>query len=356
MKIFISVASYRDDDLGNTIKSLYNNADNPDNLVFGVVNQEQRGRHLDLSWLGEQARVHNMHYKDAKGAGYARKIAMELYGGEDFFFQVDSHMRFAQGWDTTLIDMYNWCVKDAGTHKVILSQFAAPFIVGSDGKDYYIHDDPDFWDRPSWTSAVNTWAGVWAGHREEIEDLSHPAPSHTVLGALLFTHGDIVREVPYDERISFMGEELCFAIRAWTRDWAIYAPNEMVAWHFYKREERPKIWRDNIAGRSWTDIEMNSQQVQKRVLLGVEQGIFGVADYQKYLDYQDMIGINFEKFYEEEINTKVNLGLISTETIFDEDFNMVEIAMSGYCSNGMHSQCLAKDHCDCKCHEGTQNE
>lgn len=356
MSIFISIASYRDDELPKTVKSLYENADHPEDLVFGIVNQKERNRWEDFGWLGEQARVHNMHYKDAKGAGYARKIAMELYDGEDFFFQVDSHMRFAKGWDTKLIDMYKWCIRDAGTYKVILSQFAAPYVAGTDGEDHYVVGDPDFWDRPSWTSVVNTWAGVWAGNREEIEDLSHPAKSHTVLGALLFTHGDIVDEIPYDERISFMGEELCFAIRAYTRDWHIYAPNEMVGWHFYKREERPKVWSDNIPTRSWTDIEMNSQQVQKRVLLGNDEGVYGIGDYQKYLDYQEMIGIDFAKFYGEEIDTKVNLGLVNTEIEFDENFNLIQVAMTGYCLKQLHSQCLAKDNCDCTCHKGEVSE
>lgn len=356
MSIFISVASYRDPDLENTIASLYKNADHPEDLVFGIVNQEQKNKFPDFSRLGDQVRLVNMHYKDAKGAGYARKIAMELYDGEDFFFQVDAHMRFAKGWDTSLINMYNWCVKDAGSHKVILSQFAAPFIVGSDDKDYYIHDDPDFWDRPSWTSVVNTWAASWAGHRQEIEDLSVPAKTHTVLCGLLFTHGDFVKEIPYDERISFMGEELCIAIRAYTRDWHLYAPNEILAWHFYKREERPKIWKDNVAGRSWSDIEMSSQRVQQSVLLGEEQGIYGIGDYQKYLDYQELIGIDFAKFYAEEMGRKVNLGILNTEIEFDENFNLIEISKTGYCLKGLHSQCLAKDECDCTCHKGEVNE
>jgi Glycosyltransferase (GlcNAc) len=354
--IFISIPSYRDEELEKTVRSLYQNATHPKNLRFGIVNQDARGKHADFSWLGNQARVHNMHYKDAKGAGYARKLAMELYNGEAFYLQVDSHMRFVQGWDTKFIDMYDWCVTDAGTDKVILSQFPAPYLAGTDGKDYPITGDKDFWDRPAWTTVVNTWAGVWAGNREEIEDKSHPHPTHTILAGLLFTHGDIVKNIPYDDRIAFMGEELCFAIRAYTRGYALYAPNEMLATHFYKRDERPKIWRDNVAGRSWTDLEMHSQQVQKRVLLGADEGVYGIGDYQKYLDYQDMIGINFETFYAEEIDKKTNLGLITTETIFDDEFNMVEIARSGYCSNGLHSQCLAYDHCDCQCHEGVRNE
>ena len=356
MTIFISVASYRDEELEKTVRSLYDNASDKNSLVFGIVNQNERGKFSDFDWLGDQVRLYNMHYKDAKGAGYARKVAQELYGGEDFYFQVDSHMRFVEGWDDKLIGMHHWAREHEGTPNIILSQFPAPYLAGSDGKDYPIVDDPDFWDEPSWTSVVNTWTSVWAGNREKMPNFDYPHKSHTVLGALLFSHCKIVKDIPYDERISFMGEELCFAIRAYTRGYEIYAPNEMVATHFYKRRERPKIWLDNIAGRSWTDIEMESQRVQKRVLLGIEDGIYGIGDYQKYLDYQEMVGYNFEKFYEEDMGFKVNMGLITQEIEFDENFQLIQISKTGYCLNGFHSKCLAKEICDCKCHEGTLDE
>lgn len=350
MKIFISIASYRDSELPKTVQSLYDNADHPENLVFGIVNQDQRGKHADFSWLGDQVRLVNMHFKDAKGAGYARKLAMELYDGEDFFFQTDSHMRFARSWDTTLLNMYDWCVNDAGTHKVILSQYAAPYKVLTDGTDHYIKDDPAFWDEPSWTSVVNTWAGVWAGNREVIPDLSHPYPSHTVLGALLFCHGDIVDEVPYDERISFMGEELCFAARAWTRGWKIYAPNEMVAWHFYKREDHPKIWADNKAGRTWTEIEHESFKVQERILKGEETGIYGIDDIDKFNEYQKMVGLHFASFYDGEIHLKINLSTVTQEMEFDDNFDLIEIRKTGYCAKNMHTKCLFEEACECACH------
>lgn len=352
MSIFISIASYRDDQLPKTVQSLYDNADHPEDLVFGIVSQDLRNKHPKFPYIPDKSlRVLEIHAKDAKGAGYARKLAMELYQGEDYFFQTDSHMRFIKGWDTKLKEMLSWCQEKQGTDKIILSQFPAPFLPLTDGKDHFIKGDEDFWDEPSWTSVVNTWTGVWAGNREKIEDLSEPHYSHTVLGALLFAPGYIVEEIPYDERISFMGEELCFAIRAYTRDWHIYAPNEMVAWHFYKRQDRPKIWRDAMAGRSWTDIEMKSQKVQKDVLLAVERGTYGIGNYQKYLEYQDLVGINFADFYATEMRDKVNLGTITQEMTFDEDFNIVEKSHSGYCLNGFHARCFAKEMCDCICHE-----
>jgi glycosyltransferase involved in cell wall biosynthesis len=354
--IFVSIASYRDDELQRTVNSLYHSAENPDALTIGIVNQQARGKHDDFSWLGDQVKVDNVHYRFSKGAGWARKRAMSLYDGEDFFFQIDSHMLFEPDWDKKLIAMYDWCAKDAGTDKVILSQFAAPYEVFTDGSLNFPEGDDKYWDGPSWTSVVNTWAATWAGNREKMEDLTHPHPTHTVLAAILFTTGDFVKDIPYDDRISFMGEELCIALRAYTRGYQMYAPNEMIAYHHYKREDQPKIWRDNIQGeRAWSEIEMNSQQVQRRVLLGEDEGIFGIGDYQKYLDYQKMVGIDFKTFYSEEIDRKVNMALITTDTIFDEDFNMIEISMSGYCTNGLHSQCLAYDHCDCDCHEGDRS-
>lgn len=110
-----------------------------------------------------------------------------------------------------------------------------------------------------------------------------------------------------------------------------------------------------MAGRSWTDIELKSQRVQRDILLGVEQGIYGIGDYQKYLDYQEMIGINFAEFYKMEMNEKVNLGLLTQEIEFDENFNMIEIAKTGYCNNGLHSRCFAKENCHCICHKTEYN-
>jgi hypothetical protein len=352
MSIFISIASYRDDQLTKTVSSLFENASNKDDLFFGIVSQDVSGRHPKFPYIPYgNIKQKNIHARDAKGAGYARKLAMELYDGQDYFFQVDSHMRFVKDWDKKIIKMLEQAQKIQKSKKVILSQFPAPYNLLTTGEEYYPKGDPDFWDEPSWTSVVNTWQGVWAGNREKMKDKSKPHYSHTVLAGLLFAPGSIVKEIPYDERISFMGEELCFAIRAYTRGWHIYAPHEMIAWHFYKREDRPKIWKDTAAGRSWSDIEMDSQKVQMNVLLGKEKGVYGIGNKKKYEEYQELIGINFEKFYKEKMHDKVNLGTITQELNFDEEFNLIEKSMSGYCKKKMHKQCFAKEICDCSCHK-----
>lgn len=310
MSIFVSIASYRDSQLVPTIKSLIDNADNPNDLHFGIVEQERRGKWVDLSFV-KNVKHKKVEHKHAKGAGYARMLATELYSGEDFFFQTDSHMRFAPGWDTKYRNMYDWSREDAGTDKVILSQFPAPFMVLTDGSDYILEDDPDFWDMPSWTSVVQTYYGAWAGNREKIEDYSVPHKSHTVLGAMIFGPGSLALDVPYDPRISFMGEELCYAIRAYTRGYEIYAPNEMLAWHFYKRNNHPKIWGD--MKQQWYKIEKNSKDVQRDVLLGIETGVYGISDSNRYEQYQEMIGWDFHEFYSVEREPIIDTDIIEEE-------------------------------------------
>lgn len=317
MSIFVSIAAYRDTELLPTIKSLYSNADNPEQIYLGVVSQDIKNNHPDLSFVKNLSYL-KMDFREARGAGYARKLAMEMYDNQDFYLQLDSHMRTVQGWDTKLKNIYDQSVKLAGTEKVILSQYPAAYEIHTGGKEFFIQKHEELWSTPTWSKVHNRDNGSWSSIRQEIEDLSKPHPSQTVLAGYLFAPGNFVEEIPYDERISFMGEELCIAIRAYTRNWYIYAPNEMLFWHFYKRKQSPKIWNqieDTKRPIKWMDLEMESKRVQKNILLGKEQGIFGIGDYQKYIEYQDFIGINFEEFYRT-VNKKVNNSLKTQELIF----------------------------------------
>lgn len=301
MKIFISIASYRDRELVKTISSLLKNSYDPKSLRFGVLTQELNNRHPDLSFVPNITHE-QMHSRDAKGAGYAREIVMNMYDGEDFYFQVDSHMRFSKNWDARLITMLSEAQEIEKNKKIILSQFPAPYQLYTNGREFYPEGDRWYWSDPSWTSVVFTMYGSWAGNREIIKDKSLPHKSHTILAGYLFAPGNIVSEVPYDPRISFMGEELCFALRAYTRGWEIYAPNEMLSWHFYVRKDHPKVWtsRDDMPREiRWKEMEGESYRVQRGVLLGEEKGIYGVGDEKRFEEYQEMIGINFKKFYEE---------------------------------------------------------
>lgn len=318
MSIFISIASYRDTELLPTVNSIINNADNINDIHFGIVSQDLKNKHPDLSFIKNLSYL-KMDFREAKGVGFARKLAMEMYNGESFYLQLDSHMRAVKGWDTKLIDMYQVSKDMAGTDKIVLSQYPAAYEIDTGGKEYFVQNHEELWSTPTWSRVHNRDNGSWSSLRQPIDDLSKPHPSHTVLAGYLFAEGSFVEEIPYDERISFMGEELCIAIRAYTRGWKIYAPNEMLFWHFYKRKQSPKIWNqmeDTKRPLKWIDMEMQSKRVQKSILLGEDNGIYGIGDYKKYLEFQDIIGIDFSDFYKNEINNKVKMSLKTEELTF----------------------------------------
>ncbi|CAM9305152.1 unnamed protein product [Choristocarpus tenellus] len=130
--IFVSVVSYRDSETNPTVTDLWDRAENPARVSVGVVWQLEEGeqedermfsagtgeaefesdRRRDLRIPGGveagvrgggrdrqwgQRRVLRMPAGDAAGPCWARHIAQSLWRGEDYYLQIDSHMRFRPG-------------------------------------------------------------------------------------------------------------------------------------------------------------------------------------------------------------------------------------------------------------------
>ena len=299
MNIFISIASYRDPELQWTIKSAIDNATNPENLFFGVVYQGLESEMPDLSYVKNLSLI-KIHPKEARGAGYARSKAMELYSDENYFLQIDSHTRFAQGWDLIAIDQLSKAKNISGHNKAILSYFPAPFEPERNGGMYLIKNNPKIKPYPTRQKLSLNKRKQWTAERFEFEDKSkeNPELSETVLGGFIFCDGSIVNEVPYDSEISFFGEEVCFAMRSWTRGWDIYSPSKNIVYHFYSRGGYNKIWKDrNLRGMSWKELEDISYRKQKRVLCGEEIGIFGAGNVRTLEEYEKFTHTKFKDFY-----------------------------------------------------------
>jgi hypothetical protein len=297
MSIFISIASYRDPELVRTIKSAIDNAARPEDLHFSVVVQDLEKLIPDLSWIPKLSLV-RIHPKNARGAGFARSKAMENYSGEDYFLQIDSHTVFEKNWDDKCIKQYNEASQIARNSKIILSCFPPPFHIESNKKITFPKKDGIRVPYPTKQIPILNKNNEWTATRVELQQKGIPELSKTILGGFIFAPGNIVLEVPYDPEISFFGEEICFAMRSWTRGWDIYAPSETILYHFYGREGYQKIWKDrNLRSISWAEIEKISKEKQRRVLCGIEEGDFGAGKYRSLKAYEKFIGIDFKEIY-----------------------------------------------------------
>jgi hypothetical protein len=299
MRIFISIASYRDPELQWTVKSAIENANSPDNLYFGVVHQGVDSELFDIQEI-KNISITKMHPKEARGAGYARAKAMELYSGQEYFLQVDSHTRFAPGWDSICIDQLNRAKNISGHSRVLLSYFPAPFEPERNGGMYLIKNNPKIKPYPTRQKISLNKRKQWTAERFEFnsKEKEDPELSETVLGGFMFSDSSIIEEVPYDPEISFFGEEICFAMRSWTRGWDIYSPSKNIVYHFYSRGGYSKIWKDrNLRGISWKELEEISYKKQKRVLCGEESGVFGAGDVRTLEEYEIFTNTKFKDFY-----------------------------------------------------------
>jgi hypothetical protein len=72
-----------------------------------------------------QVRVLHVDAADARGPSWARYLVQQLYRGEDFVLQVDSHTRFVSGWDDELLSLHTRCVALSSHGKAIVTTYPA---------------------------------------------------------------------------------------------------------------------------------------------------------------------------------------------------------------------------------------
>ena len=305
MTIFISIASYRDPELERTIHSALDNAANPQDLHFGVMLQEFERFAPDLSWVPNLT-LKTIHPKMARGAGYARAQIIPMYSGQDYFLQIDSHTIFEKNWDQVCIDQYKKAQEISNNNKIILSHFPPPFYVEPDKTISIIKNSKTQLPYATKQKPMLTKRGEWTAERVKLTNKNLPEQSTTILAGFVFSKGELIQEVPYDPEISFFGEELCFAVRAWTRGWDIYSPCVTIVYHFYMREGYIKVWKDrNLREISWKELEAISKEKQKRVLCGIEGGIWGVGSIRTITEYEQLTGLDFKKMYNASSDTIV---------------------------------------------------
>ena len=141
--IFLSVASYRDENCPNTLKWAFEKAKYPERIFVGLVQQNcydhcrsgvlEGGRMEDVPpdidcykefcnahpEYCNQVRILHVNETESLGPYAARFLASKLWYGEPWYMQIDAHMTFAKDWDEDSIVM----LKNAPTKKPVISHY-----------------------------------------------------------------------------------------------------------------------------------------------------------------------------------------------------------------------------------------
>lgn len=316
--IFVSLASFRDHMLGDTLKGAFDQAKHPDRLYIGavvqnclglnpypgepgvqcrtgaqVVGKNKQGRDMtqvsdappDRNGIAEfcgsekhkkycdagQIRVFYLHEDESLGPAMARYYASKLWGGESYFMQVDAHLEFYTHWD----ELYTNELKATKKYpRSVLSSYPPGFNRENGG---ILEGNPSPGARlctcefsrsdvEAKIIRINTGVGY---HGDE----EHPTQIPFIAAGFFFVPAAFLVDVPFDPYMPwcFMGEEIMLSMRAWTHGWDIYAPRKNWIAHQYRpgRMGLPKFWGSvgRVFGRPGPGF---SNQLQLRLIKRVK--------------------------------------------------------------------------------------
>ncbi len=296
-RIFVQIAAYRDPECQHTVKDLFDKASYPERVFVGIcwqfVKSEDQAYFQIPSPFPKQVRTIEKDATKSLGACWARSLVQSLWRGEEFTFQIDSHMRFEPGWDEMLIAMLEQCEQES-QHKAVLTTYPADYIPPYEISHRITHrmiakefDRDDIFTMRSIPLPIS------------------PPPDKPIKGAfssacMLFGRSSIIHDVPYDPYLYFFGEEITLSVRLWTHGYDIYHPNMPVAYHFWSRKSRRTHFDDH---EHWGKLHRRSY-LRVHHLLGMQESTdrdvikdiehYGLGKARSLQDYQTFSGVNFK--------------------------------------------------------------
>ena len=296
MTIFVQIASYRDPQLIPTIDDMLDNAKYPENLRIGICHQyhpDDEFSNLTKYRLDDRFRIIDVLYSDSKGACWARNQIQQVYSGETYTLQIDSHMRFEENWDETLIEMITQ-LQEKGFDKPLLTGYVSSFNP---------NNDPEGRVREPWRMAFDRFIpeGAVFFLPETIpnwRELTEPVPARFYSAHFAFTLGQFSVEVQHDPEFYFHGEEISIGVRAYTHGYDLFHPHKVVIWHEYTREGRTKQWDDD---KDWVN-KNNLAHKKNRQLFGMDGenveldfGKYGFGTERTLREYEIYSGLLFSR-------------------------------------------------------------
>ena len=300
MKIFISIASYQDPMLTSTILSAYENADLPQNLIFGICDQSAKSIDLDNFSFENQIKYDLVDPVISEGPCWARTRVQKMFGNEDYYLQIDSHMQFKKGWDSYLIKNLNLIQSiNTNMHQLpIITCYPRSFEVIDFEKNVFELNSSDkntqvisyredsMFIKKSFCRQIGSVAG---------NEISH---GYLLAAGCLFTTKEFVKEVPYDPDLYFYGEEISLMLRAFSRGFGIFHIPDIPIFHLYtdiSNIQRKLHWNEDEDQKrdiKWYEREKSSINKLDDIIHGNVKGVFGLGKERTMKDYEYISGVD----------------------------------------------------------------
>jgi hypothetical protein len=300
MNIFLSIASYCDPVLGFTLARALATARWPERLHFGIVDQSPAGSPEPKPAEVAPARLSYMRVDPlyARGPCWARALAMSLYDGEHWFFQIDSHMDFDPHWDATLIEHARSVLP--GRRGVVLSSYPNSFVF-QDSRPVRRPATDKILAHVVKTGSVFEPDHPVLSFEAHPLDRDRPVAGFHVGAGCLFAPGAFVQSFPYDPWFYFHGEEQALAARVFTHGWDIFHIPGLPVYHLYNNADsglppRTLHWdpaHDTQRQNNWWTLEQRSRARLADLVAGLPMGVYGLGQVRTMAQYAAVSGIDY---------------------------------------------------------------
>jgi hypothetical protein len=132
--IYVSTATLDDSETEKTILNIFDSATHPERVYIGLsCSTKNKSFYKNLLKVasGKNVKIAYIKIKNNSlenwGTGQARARALTMYDGQDYFLQCDSHTHFEQGWDETLIDLFEEAKQAVDHDKVVLTAYLGKY-------------------------------------------------------------------------------------------------------------------------------------------------------------------------------------------------------------------------------------
>jgi len=299
--IFVSIASYRDDVCPDTLSSLYEMANKPENIFVGICQQNKESDDKDCLSdsfkYKDNVRIKRIPHTEAKGPTYARYICSTLYKNEEYYLQIDSHSKFVKDWDIKCISMINEIKEKKLSQKPVLSHYPKEI------SEHKNHKEDDTFLPRICKPFFNTRDMISFMGSEVLDTKGTYYITPFIAGGMMFCESYFLKELPYDPNLPyiFVGEEILHSIRYYTNGWDIFTPKENIVFHEYTRSEKPKIWTDNPY---YSDMEAfnkiryiiglddNDSKLTAEMKIDIDK--YGLGKTRTLQEYYELTGIDIK--------------------------------------------------------------
>ena len=330
--IFVQIAAYRDPELLPTIKDMLTNAKYPENLRICIAWQhaeEDIWDNLDEYKEDPRFKIMDINYKDAKGVCWARNRLQRYYNGEKYTLQLDSHHRFSENWDETLIGMLKQLQKK-GHKKPLLTAYLP---------GYFPDNDPAGRNIEIWHTNIDRYMPegpifITPGYIDNWREYKEPIPARFYSGHFAFTLGSFTHDIPHDPDLYFHGEETSISVRAFTHGYDLFHPHIPVIWHEYTRNGKTRHWDDH----NFSPLDQQSFR-KYRALLGIDNESREGLDFVCYdlgkertvEEFEHHVGIDFKgkRIHQHTLNHQ----LLPVPYINEEEWEKSLVNRFKYCIN-----------------------